>query len=229
MIRVEADEHGVVLRGDLPRGSFAYLDRDWLPTSPQSAPALVVRPDGAIAWCGGSPIAAARRADPDTTAALVILAVAHEAAAAVEDLPPNAIEVSGTGLIARRVRSLVGERAADPRERPATSQRPRAIVEATGDPAAILESTRRVADLGKIVLVGESLGRRVQMNLYPDVHLRGLTLIGVSPPLQNAETALDETSLDDRVIRWCRECLVRAQSGVSLPLDAAWYVLAEPP
>ena len=35
---------------------------------------------------------------------------------------------------------------------------------------------------GTIVLVGESLGRTAEMNLYPDVHARGLTLVGVEPP-----------------------------------------------
>lgn len=109
MIRVEVDERGPVLVEDLPPGSFAYVDRDWLPASAQPVPSLVIQSDGALTWCGGPPMNARNRPDPDTAAALVLLAVAQEAAAAVEDLAPESVEVSGAGLIARRVRTLVGK------------------------------------------------------------------------------------------------------------------------
>ena len=109
MIRVAVDERGFVLVGRLSPGSFAYLDRDWLPASGQPAPSLVIQPDGALSWCGEAAVNAPSRADADTTAALVLLAVAQEAAAAVEDLAPESVEVSGAGLIARRVRTLVGK------------------------------------------------------------------------------------------------------------------------
>ena len=134
--------------------------------------------------------------------------------------------MNGTGLIARRVRRLVGKNAGEVRDFSSRSERPQAIVEATGEPGKILDATRRVADRGTVVLVGETLGRRVQLNLYPDVHLRGLMLVGVSPPLQTGEAALVETPVDDLAIQWAGECLVRVEPGVPLPLDALWYLLS---
>jgi hypothetical protein len=225
MIRAEVNENGVVLVGDLPSDSFAYLDRDWLPESAGPAPSLVFQPPGVLTWCGGAPVDGPTRADPDTTAALVILAIAQEAAAPVEDLPPSSVEVNGFGLIAMRVRTLVGKNVEDVSERP-SAERPRAIVETTGEPGAILDATRRVADLGIVVLVGETLDRRVQIDLYPDVHVRGLTLLGVSPASQLAQATFGRTHTDDRAVQWCRDSLARVEPGGSLPRDAAWYVLS---
>ena len=110
-------------------------------------------------------------------AAFVFLAVAEDAAAAVKAISPQSVEIAGRGLIAQQVRLLVGA----PSETPV--ERPQAIVDTTGDPSVIAHATRRVADLGTVVLAGEPLGRQFELNLYPDVHVRGLTLVGVAPPL----------------------------------------------
>jgi hypothetical protein len=226
MIRAEVDENGVAVVLDLPPGSVAYIDRDWLRASAQPVPSIVVQRDGGLTWCSGPPIEVGSRSDPDTAAALVLLAVAQEAAAAVKDLPPESVEVNGTGLIARRLRALVGKRAAELSERSSQREPPGAIVETTGDSDAILDATRRVADLGMVVLAGESLGQTVEMNLYPDVHVRGLTIVGIAPPAQPDEAVFAETAADDSVLESCRRMLVRARSGAFLPRDAAWYAVA---
>ena len=222
MIRVDRNESGLVLVGNPPTGSFAYFDRDWLPAPGQPLPSLLVLA-GMLSWCGEPPIKAPGSLEPDTAAALVLLAVAQEAATAVEDLAPESVEVRGSGLIARRVRALVRNDATAASQSFSTPEMPRAIVETTGDPAAILDATRRVANLGVVVLVGETLDS-VQMNLYSDVHVRGLTLLGVSPPLDSTEV-FGRVPVDDRVIQWCRARLVRVQTGVSLAPDAPWFVL----
>ena len=122
--------------------------------------------------------------------------------------------------MARRVRALVAGRLGLER-----GERPRAIVETTGDPRAILDATRRVAELGIVVLAGESLGRGVaELNLYPDVHVRGLTLVGVAPPLQDARNSSTEPEpVDASLVAWCLDGLVDVRSGSLVPDDAAWY------
>jgi len=106
-----------------------------------------------------------------------------------------------------------------------TSAAPEAIVEATGDAAAILDATRRVADSGLVVVAGETL-HSLPMNFYPDVHFRGLSLLGVSPPLEEADAIFGRTRVDALVIEWSRASLVRVKTGDPLPLNAPWFVLS---
>jgi hypothetical protein len=221
VIRADVGEDGVVLVADLPPGSLAYIDSDWLTTSSSAVPSIVVSRDGMLSWCEGPGVPAPSGVNNDTAAALVLMAVAREGAAAVEGLGP--VEVNGSGLIARRLRRLLGEAAAGGDGWATQGSRPAAIVETTGDPAAILESTRRVADLGTVVLVGEGLSRQFDLNLYTDVHVRGLTLLGVAPPIGLG--GLSETDIKDPAVRWCCESLVRARPETLLPSDAAWYAV----
>jgi threonine dehydrogenase-like Zn-dependent dehydrogenase len=205
----------VVLIGALPQHSAAYVDRDWIPATSGPVPAITVAADAALAWCERAPVSAPDGIDPDSAAALALLAVAHDAAG-VERLP-GTVEVTGNGLVAAQVRALVGDDV-----RAAGVDRPTAIVDTTGDPAMIGDATRRLADLGTLVLVGESVGRITTLNLYQDVHLRGLTLVGVAPPLQRAtfQTAIES---NDPLLGSCREMLVEVATGAPLPLDGAWY------
>jgi hypothetical protein len=215
VIRAEITESRVILIAALPPGSAAYVDRDWIPLSNGPVPAITVAGDAALAWCDRAPVPAATGIDPDTAAALALLAVAQDAAA-VERLA-GTVEVTGNGLVAAQVRALIGDDVrADGVEPPTT------IVDTTGDPAVIADSTRRLANLGTLVLVGESIGRKVALNLYQDVHLRGLTLVGVAPPLQRA-TFRAAIESDDPLLESCRELLVKVPPGVPLPLDGAWY------
>lgn len=187
-----------MLVAELPAGVAAYIDGDWLPPTSGEVPSLVVGTDG----------------DPDTTAALAFLAVARAAVAAVEGDEP--VEVTGRGLIAQQVRALLEDRS---RER----GQPGAVVETTGDPGAIVEATRRVAALGTVVLVGESLGRKTELNLYPDVHVRGLKLVGVPSHLQDAEALAATADPNDPLVESCRQSLVSVSAGARLPPNAAWY------
>jgi threonine dehydrogenase-like Zn-dependent dehydrogenase len=190
------------------------VDADWLPSRPEHVPALVAESNGEIAWCDGSRLQAPEDLDPDVAAALVFLRVAKDAADAVKDIRPQSVEIIGAGLIAQQVRLLVGT------DSDTSEERPRAIIDTTGDPSVIAGATRRVADLGTIVLAGESLGRQFELNLYPDVHVRGLTLVGVAPPLHSGSFgALD----GDRPLESWRDLLVRVHLGSFVPFGAAWY------
>jgi hypothetical protein len=226
LIRAEVERTGVVLVAALPQGAVAYVDRDWLPSASGEVPSLVATPDGALSWCSGRPVRMQGDLDSDTAATLVLLAVADEAVAIVEGTPPESIEVTGSGLIAQRVRVLLRDHAADD-GRSAAFEQPRAIVDTTGDPRVIVDAIRRVADLGTLVLVGESLGRRAEMNLYPDVHMRGLTLAGVARPLEGVGSSFVEPTVGGTDVEWSRELLVPVSSGAPLPPDAAWYRVSE--
>ena len=208
-----------MLETALPPGAVAYVDRDWLPVSSGEVPSLVAVP-GALAWCGGRPVQIPGSLDSDAAATLALLAVAEAAAAILEGVAPDSIEIVGRGLIAQQVRALVK----NPSESNGWStpiEQPRAIVDTTGDPSVILDATQRVTNLGTVVLVGESLGRTAEMNLYPDVHARGLTLVGVAPPLEDAASLFAHTVGPE--VGLSRELLVRVSSGAPLPPAAVWY------
>jgi hypothetical protein len=225
LIRAEVGRAGVVLVAALPQGAIAYVDRDWLPTASGEVSSLVATPDGALSWCSGRPVRMQGDLDSDTAAICVLLAIAQAAVAAVDGIPPGSIEVTGSGLIARQVRAVLGDRAADD-ARSTCFERPGAIIDTTGDPRVIVDATRRIADLGTIVLVGESLGRRVELNLYPDVHVRGVTLVGVAPPLQHSGSVVAATQVGSLDVESTRELLVPVSFGAPLPLNAACYRLS---
>jgi hypothetical protein len=216
VIRADVSGDRVVLVAAVPPGSLAYVDRDWIPCSSGVVAAIIAAENGGLAWCGCSPVPVPSGIDLDTASAAALLAVARDAAA-VETRTTGPVEVIGNGLIAQQVRALVGSPV-----RAAGVERPHAIVDVTGDPAVIADATRRIADLGTLVLVGENLGRNVELNLYPDVHGRGLTLVGMAPPLQHAafEAGVEP---DDPALASCRELLVQVPSGVPLPPGGAWY------
>jgi hypothetical protein len=158
--------------------------------------------------------------NPEKRAALLLLTVAKDAAVAVEGVPSASVAVTGRGLIAQHVREMVGCPAAA-----SGAERPAAIVETTGDPGVIVEATRTLNDQGTLVLVGETLGRQLDMNLYPDVHRRGLTLIGVGNPLHELG-ALAAALEDDLPARRSCELLVSVRSGELFVPDATWYAVS---
>ncbi|MEA2282213.1 MAG: hypothetical protein QOK21_2820 [Solirubrobacteraceae bacterium] len=94
-----------------------------------------------------------------------------EAIAAV--LPVGTVAVEGDGPRAGALRSLLAVRLAN------AGQRPAVIIETTGEEAAIQRALAAVDDLGTVVLAGPAPARDFPLDLYPDVHLRGLTLLGV--------------------------------------------------
>jgi hypothetical protein len=210
-----------VLEAALPPGSVAYVDRDWLPSSSGEVPSLVAASKGGFAWCGGRTVRMAGTVDSNTAASLVLLAVAQAAVASVADVAPDSIEVIGSGLIALYVRELLGGSLEGDRSQHLV--KPKAIIDTTGDPSVIVDATRLIADLGTVVLVGEGLGRRLELNLYPDVHLRGLTLVGVSPPLQHARLRVDQTHASSPLVASSQEALVSVAAGTPLPGSGAWY------
>jgi hypothetical protein len=178
--RLTAPE-GIVLSADLPHDVAAYFDADWISAEDsECVPGLLVG-SGWARWGEGPAVRTSDTLAPDGIAGLVLTAVAREAAQAARSAD-GPIEVIGTGVIAAIVRRLTS----GGQTRRRGGARPHSIVDTTGDPAEILAATQRLADLGVLVLAGEARGRPVAIDLYPEVHRRGLRLVGVAPPLRDA-------------------------------------------
>jgi hypothetical protein len=202
MIRAERVSGGIALRGDLAPNEVAYLDADWIEAAgPGPVPAAVVRA-GVLHWVDGAALGPAE--DADAAAGAAFAALAAEAAGAVPTLAAP-IEVLGNGIVAEQIRRSLGLADGSGDDQP-----PAAIVDATGAPDALRDATRRLDDLGTLVLVGEPAGRAMSLNLYPDVHVRGLRLVGVGRPRLGTAQAVDEppvpVGLDARLppARWYR-------------------------
>ena len=213
MIETVFVDGGLALAAELEPGWVAYVDRDWVPPDPGlPVRALAIDAESGKGRFGDGEPLTLDSGDPDRIAVRVLLDVAHEAAAAAGRLRP--VEVLGSGITAAFIAAILGS---SPGRQQASVQ-PRAIVETTGDPETIADATQRLADLGTLVLAGDAFGDSVRLNLYPDVHSRGLVIAGIRPPLasQNCEgsPALEAAAP------------VPVRSGEPLDLDAPWYRLA---
>lgn len=87
----------------------------------------------------------------------------------------GSVEVTGDGALAAALRARLGARLGV-----AAPQPPRAAIDTTGDPAVIGDLLARVADLGTVVLAGPPPAGGVELDLYRDVHVRGLTVTGLA-------------------------------------------------
>jgi hypothetical protein len=211
----------VVLTMDIRDDAVAYIDADWIPRSRRGPVAALLVEAGSVRWDGEPPFAVPAGLDAEQAAEAVLTAVARDASDAAQDFRGQRVEVTGRGFIARRIRAMLG---LGPERRTASPARPSAIIETTGEPECIVAATRRLVDMGTLVLVGE-LRDRVDLDLYPDVHVRGLQIVGVAPPLA-------------RGAPWNRsEAAVLAEGGTferaqpvaakaPLPTGASWYCVA---
>jgi hypothetical protein len=226
LIRADVANGHIIFSSALPTVAAAYVDADWLGVSLDPVPALNVDAEGRIDWRGDAR-AQQEGVEADVAAALTLLAVAREAAAAVPGQSPDAVEVIGRGLIAHLVRALIGIAADAVQTRGPDLLAPRAIVDTTGNPSTIINALRRLDDLGTLVVVGESLDSGIALDLYPDLHVRGLTLAGVAPPLSSLdlEAPIADT---DPLVELSLERLVRTEGSAESPGDGLWYRVSEP-
>jgi hypothetical protein len=194
IVRLVSGVDGLGLEAALPSTSVAYVDADWLYCARDAEiRVLVLDPVGV---------------DPDARAAQAFARVARECVGHTVGLSP--VHVTGTGVVATITRTLLGGRLAPT---PTEAERPRAVIETTGDPEVILEATQTVSDLGVVVLAGESGGRHLDIDLYHDVHVRGLELAGVTP-VQIADDGEEAASVPPAL---------HAAVGSPLPRGGVWY------
>lgn len=179
------DEQVVDLEALAP-GSSAYVDADWIIRSSAHCAALIADATG-IRWCNGPTIPMLEGKDhADAVAAAALEAVARAAAERVPEASLGAVDVLGTGLVAGEIRRLLRARGA---AAPAGGKkRLRCCVDATGDPAVIQEALSGLDDLETMIVAGPLAGRTFTMDMYPDLHVRGLHLVGIGPPLSDGTT-----------------------------------------
>ena len=174
---------GLSLAHDLPEGGMAYIDRDWLPQDGEAphVSILALAPDGRLRWPGGRWIPAPKDLSADQAAAAMFNALARTAVLALPG--EGLVAVPGTGIVAVRIRQLIGDRLARAGGAPAL-----AAVDTTGRADRIAEATEAVVDMGTVVLAMSGEAASIPIDLYSEVHKRGVRLVGVAFPEQGAAT-----------------------------------------
>ena len=164
----------------VPAGAVAYIDAEWISDeSPELFGALIVRPGRDVRWRNGNPLPASHD-DPDEVALLALLSFATEAAILARSAGGPA-EVTGSGIVAWLIRRLI-EGSIDSSAVLEAAQPP-TIVDTTGEPEVVAASLERIEDLGTLVLAGEPRKGTFPLDVYPNLHVRGLSVVGVSRPL----------------------------------------------
>jgi hypothetical protein len=219
LIEVDVTGERPVVRAALQPGWHAFVDADWLPRRQGGpTPALVVSSEGQIQWCEDPARAMSPGTDSVAWVGRALRAVADEAAE-VARRAGGPHDVRGEGFIADQVRELLGL------GREAAERLPGGllgtIVDTTGDPQAIAEATRSLASLGTLVLAGETPEGALALDLYPDVHVRGLRLVGVPPPLHEGPPR--PARGDGDAAEAVREAQVSLRPGDVVPDGALLY------
>lgn len=208
MITLVAEGSRKVFRGDLEPGSEAYVDADWLVgRTGWAVPALVARGGSLIrSWDGATSTYTAATAQAGVTGVFWIVAEAAAVRARAADRPA----VAGAGVVAALVRHFLG--LVDSPDTVGGDL----IIEPRSDRASLEESTGRVSDLGTVVLAGVA-DSAFTFDLYPDVHVRGLRLVGLPLPLDLSPAAGFEPSLPPAIE------LATARLDEPIPDGASWY------
>ena len=212
---VEDGETTVALGDGL---AVAYVDAAWLTGSGGPLRGLAVADEGSLRWYDGSGgwEELDARPEPELAGVGMLEGLASRAALLVADAA-GPVEVTGDGAVAQVVAARLGVEPGRQHDGPA------AIVETTGRPEAIVDALARVADLGTVVLAGPPPAEGLEHDLYGDVHLRGLRLVGVGRPdpaaFANGASTGDAVDEPHRVVSG--ERLAAGTACAWLRIDAA--------
>lgn len=199
----------IVLDAGIDAGRDLWVDADWL--RGDRVIAAIVADEARVVLPDGTALDAQGQAAEDL--AIAVLASLAARAAALARSFGGPVAVNGRGLLGRFARLLLGLEDDEP-------EHPAVIVDTIGSAEAIGAAVHRLADLGALVLAAPTEAT-VSLDLYPDVHLRGLTLAGV-PLLENP--AATPAPAPDALARLARRTLGTsgaAEAGAT-PL---WYRL----
>jgi hypothetical protein len=198
---------------ELTPDSAAYIDADWLTAGDDEVPTLIWR-RGVLTWRDRD-VPIPTDGDPDLHAATTLLAVAEDAVSSIgTDVGVGAgrVEVVGRGLVAGLIRMMLGVPSG------AAPASPIAIVTTVADQDVLTACMSRLESLGTLVVVGESRGG-VDIDLYRDVHVRGLHLVGVAPPITSSPPSVTPS--------WFAGYLASHPASVVAPgaplPSASWY------
>lgn len=204
MIVATRDERGTVIEADLATDATAFFDADWLPDEGSAEVQALVARAGALS-SGEYEVQIPHGVDAEDAAARALAHVARAAVAAVDGVVQGDVEVIGVGAVAFLARSLLPSRPGLPVE---------AVIDATGNPATIAAALGRLPELGTLVLAGEMRRCEMDLDLYRDVHVRGLRLVGIANPLQERPAPTDAAELGRPA---------EAVDGVPVAPTALWF------
>jgi hypothetical protein len=208
VIELERDGDALCVRGTTH--GTAFVDRAWLAEGPLRA--IVVRDDGEVVGADGVTVLDGTTEPAAELGAAAMFALAEAAVRAADAAPPGDLEITGSGLLADTVRRLAAERG-----REGGASRPSAIVETTGGQQEISGALHRLSDLGILVLAVPP-AEPVALDLYADVHVRGLQVVGVGIDPDTMREVIDSRrheSLLDRPPALARD-------GAPVDPAAAW-------
>jgi threonine dehydrogenase-like Zn-dependent dehydrogenase len=199
MITATVAETSVRFEFVLDEGEVAFVDADWLPAAGRTAVAAITISSGD----DHQPVEIARGQLAATAGAAVAGLKNH-------DVDLASIHVPGRGAVADEVRRRLGLEVGPPTETPA---RPRVWIETSGAPEALETALAGVADLGTVVLTAPAREPTIAIDLYRDIHLRGLHLhaVGTEP----TDAGEEHSSLPDPI---------PVTPGQTVPLRG-WYWL----
>ena len=202
MIEAVPDSGDIIVGGDLPAGTRAYFDAEWVPRQRAAIPALMIESEADEA--------------ADDQAGRLFACLAEQVIEEVRRRGLSRVEISGSGVVAALVETQLRALGLEV----GNHERPELIVDTTGSPAQIAAAFRRLADLGTLVLVGESPAT-ADLDLYADVHVRGLTVVGVPRP--QTASARESAGPEQAQLELLRTSLRHVQPGGALPADGLWY------
>ena len=145
-------------------------------------------------------------------------AVAQAVIEAVESAPPGRVAVGGQGIVAELVRRLL------PSDRYGSDGPLAALVDTTGEAPTVEQGVEQVCDLGVVVLAAGPHGAEPVVDVYRDIHRRGLTIVGLADPPSLTTTPDGPQALDALVIDLLDPPhLVTVQAGQLAPPTGRWY------
>lgn len=196
----------MVIESDLAPDRTAFFDADWLPDKGAAEVCALVAHDGVLS-SGDYEVRIPEGLDAEDAAARALVHVARDAVAAVDGVVQGQVEVLGAGAVASAARALLPPRDGFPVE---------AIIDTTGELAVIAAALGRLPELGTLVLAGEMRAHEMDLDLYRDVHVRGLRLVGIANPLQGRP---DLAATNGTALPPPAEAVV----AVPLPHAALWF------
>ncbi len=208
MIELERDGDALCVRGAMH--GTAFVDRAWLAEGPLRA--IVVGDGGEVIGADGVTVLGGTTEPAAELGAAAMFALAEAAVRAADAAPAGDLEITGSGLLADTVRQLAAERRGE-----GGGSRPSAIVETTGGQQEISAALQRLSDLGILVLAVPP-AEPIALDLYSDVHVRGLQVVGVGIDPEVMREVLDRRRHESLLDR----SPARARAGAPVDLAAAW-------
>jgi hypothetical protein len=168
-----------------------YVDVDWQsrPADGQAEPVGIAFEEGRL-WWTDAPEDAAKVANADRVRRTAELLAAYMLRIASLLEGHERVEIIGSGAVARALDRRLS-RTRDP------DSRPSAIVVLSHDEAVLTDALTRVDDLGVLVLASPAT-RSKDLDLYGDLHRRGLRMLGVPRPRPGDGS--DGAELDQEVV-----------------------------